>query len=342
MARGKLDSFILAAVVKYHMPLVCSFVCGLYFYGLFFDAHPLCAQIAILLMADVYLAKVSPFLGISFVFLCWFVLEFMYNFGFRLFMGCASTYALMVKFTHPLFYRMLPWLCAHPFCYFVYGPWSIIALFILLFPYAMIFRMWQDEVVKVVGSPLYPHFSIYPPRPSPWQKARPVLYRLVSEALSNLDWVGPFRGGSSENSLSLKEAAWAAAPYMVIGGRLAVRVIMEPGSEICSSLESLVGWCNCEKFDREARESWARAEAENLEREKREAIEQEQRKKEARKRAAEEASRRCTQKHKEERLREQRRLEELRALRAAEARERRFMEQVWSPTPVARKSVRTS
>ena len=338
MARGKMDSSsILAAVVKYHQILLASIVCGLYLYGLFFDAHPLFGQIALLLVADIYLAKVSPLLGFAFVLYVWFFLEFMYNFAFRLFVACVSAYATIVKFAHPLFYRVLPWLCAHPFCYLAYGPWSIIGLLVVFLPYAFLWRLWDNEIVKVLGSPLYPLIGPFPSRPSPWQKARPVLYRLVSEALSNLDWVGPFRGGNSECSLSLRDAAWAAAPYMVIGGRLAACFIAEPGPRIWSSLEALAGWWNRKKFDYEARESWKWFEWERVQREAREALEQEQREKEARKRAADEASRRC----REATRREARRIDELRKLRAAEERERRSWQMFPPPIAPSRKSVQT-
>ncbi|RYP09120.1 hypothetical protein DL764_001487 [Monosporascus ibericus] len=162
----------LAAVAKYHVWLALGFALGLCISGSLFDTHPLFGRLAISVLVDLYLFKVSPLLGLVFASIVWFILKMLYDLAFRLVISWFVIFLLVARLTR--FGRWFVWISAMAYCYFGYGPWYAVGVL----PSVLLFLMSLD----------------------PWGFQKQYVWfpkpLRLAEAWSNLDWVGPLtRGG---------------------------------------------------------------------------------------------------------------------------------------------------
>ncbi|RYP07167.1 hypothetical protein DL765_009241 [Monosporascus sp. GIB2] len=174
---------LLAAVAKYHVWLALGFALGLCIYGSLFDTHPLFGRLAISVLVDLYLFKVSSLLGLVFASIVWFILKMLYDLAFRLVMSWFVVFLLVARLTH--FGRWFVWTSAVAYCYFGYGPWYAVGVL----PSVLLFLMSLDPQG-------FPEQHVWFPKP----------FRLA-EAWSNLDWVGLLTSGGPPSVAPIVAAA---------------------------------------------------------------------------------------------------------------------------------------
>ncbi|RYP66219.1 hypothetical protein DL769_006063 [Monosporascus sp. CRB-8-3] len=183
----------LAAVAKYHVWLALGFALGLCIYGSLFETHPLFGRLAISVLVDLYLFKVSPLLGLVFASIVWFILKMLYDLAFRLVMSWFVVFLLVARLTH--FGRWFVWTSAMAYFYFGYGPWYAVGVM----PSVLLFLMSLDPWV-------FPKQYVWFPKPL-----------RLSEAWSNLDWVGPLTSGGPPSVAPIVAAAAAGVSRILQG-----------------------------------------------------------------------------------------------------------------------------
>ncbi|RYP65995.1 hypothetical protein DL771_008042 [Monosporascus sp. 5C6A] len=183
----------LAAVAKYHVWLALGFALGLCIYGSLSETHPLFGRLAISVLVDLYLFKVSPLLGLVFASIVWFILKMLYDLAFRLVMSWFVVFLLVARLTH--FGRWFVWTSAMAYFYFGYGPWYAVGVL----PSVLLFLMSLD----------------------PWGFQRQYVWfpkpLRLAEAWSNLDWVGPLTRGGPPSVAPIVAAAAAGVSRILRG-----------------------------------------------------------------------------------------------------------------------------
>ncbi|EMR63006.1 hypothetical protein UCREL1_10055 [Eutypa lata UCREL1] len=170
----------LTSVAKYHVWLALCFALGLCIYGSLTETHPLYGRLAFSALLDLYLFKVSTILGLVFFGLVWFVMVVLHDLAFRLAVLWFAVFFLLTR-VKAWAAVLFIWGSGHIFNYYVYGPWYLVGYLPMTILFAF---LWQDVVYEITYMvPLKYPAHLYPV----W----PLLSRCLSDALSNLDWVGP-------------------------------------------------------------------------------------------------------------------------------------------------------